>query len=129
MVKVLIDANVLIAAVNPTELHFARACEILAETTDAAVTELVANETANVIVRRRSKKQSIESMAQLVSSGIEIIYLDDQTFMQTLQLFKAWNKSSFADAANIIMMRKLGITRIATFDQAFKQIPGIEVVC
>ena len=124
----LVDANVFIAAVNPQEIHYARAREILTNGDRIILTDIVANETMNVIARRQTKALSILTMGNILQSNAHIEHMRYETFMTALKLFSAWKPASFADAANIAVMKSLGITRIATFDQAFKNIPGIEVI-
>jgi predicted nucleic acid-binding protein len=129
MAKLLVDANILIAAMNPTEPLHERARTILARAEEIIITELVLNETTNVLGRRISKQEAIRAVTGILGSGSQIVYLNNTTLMKTVLLFRAWNKSSLADAANVVLMQEHGITRIATFDKAFKQIPAIEVVC
>jgi predicted nucleic acid-binding protein len=36
---------------------------------------------------------------------------------------------SFCDAVSFVVMRRLGLTRVATFDEHFRQFGGFEVLC
>ncbi len=128
MERTLFDTNVFVAALNPREAHHTRAREILATTAGAAFTDDVFDELSNILTRNLHKEQAILAIQGFLASGVELLHVNEQQFHLGWNIYRTVRPLSFTDATNIAVMKSLGITRIATFDEAFKKIPGIEVI-
>ena len=58
--------------------------------------------------------------------NLEVRYLDATTSPEALALFLKYNQLSFADAASIALMKRIGANEIASFDSDFDRVPGIQ---
>lgn len=130
---VFLDACVWIALRDPDEARHADAQRLVAQTlrdrNTFVVTPLVFAETHAYFTRSRlrriqvlddfEKNPVIRSEPTLATDHTEAIRLLRQ------YADKAW---SFCDAVSLIVMRRLGVRRAASFDQHFRQFGEFEIV-
>ena len=94
------------------------------------VSEFVFLETVTVLKRKCGATIAVETgEALLGSKEIKVLpsgELFDASWKEFVDLSKT--KLSFVDASNLVAMRMYGTREIATFDQEYRKIKGIEVV-
>lgn len=128
-----IDASVFCAFINEDDVHHKKSKKILGDLIQNKLTPIttdyIFDETLTVILRRVNKEKATEIGRYLLDSEISIAPIDVVLFEKTWDEFQKQNeKFSFTDCSNIAFMKLFGITKIATFDKAFKNVQGIEVI-
>ncbi|MBI5798202.1 type II toxin-antitoxin system VapC family toxin [Candidatus Woesearchaeota archaeon] len=131
---IFIDASIFCAYANTNDVHHKKAKEILKryiiERQEQAITsEYIFDETVTVALRKANKNLANEIGQHLLNSEYKIAKVDQICFEEAWKLFQEEkNNFSFTDCTCIILMRKLGIKQIATFDKEFKKIKEIQVI-
>lgn len=133
---VFVDANVFVALLNKDDTLHARAVSLwtrLKENESRVVTaNTVVSEVITVLSQRASKDAALR-FADTVYHGdgdIAVIYADRETEISAVEHLRSWRSKnvSFVDAIIVAIMRQRGIPYLASFDGAFKGIPGIVVL-
>ena len=128
-----IDANVLIAFANASDVHHARAVRIVEKIHDGdfgegITTDYIFDEVVSVLMRKLNKKESVVFGQHMLDSEITFLPIDSFVFDEAWNSFKKYDLLSFTDSSSLAFMQLYGIRKIATFDKAFQKIVGIEVV-
>ena len=87
----------------------------------------VFSETVNTAFSKVDYKTAKDCSKYLRKSQIQIMYLNEPSFLKTCEIFKE-NKISFTDCSIIAAMKILSIDKLATFDTDFKKFYEIEKV-
>ena len=64
--------------------------------------------------------------AILSNEEIRILRVDENSFLQSWELFKKMEKLSFTDCTTVILSKEFGIKKIATFDSDFNIIQNLQ---
>ncbi|MFA4820006.1 MAG: PIN domain-containing protein [Candidatus Aenigmatarchaeota archaeon] len=95
---------------------------------ETVISDYIFDETVTITY---SKTKNLEKATKLGTSLKKsvLIKLNDKDFEETWELFKkqADTKLSFTDCSSLVIMKRLGIKNIATFDEDFKKIREINV--
>jgi predicted nucleic acid-binding protein len=131
----LLDASVIVAFRNADDVNHERSVRVFEDLANGKyanglVSEYVLLETVTVLKRKCGPTIAIETgEALLDSKEIKVLPsgdLFDASWKEFVNLSKT--KLSFVDASNLVAMRMYGTREIATFDQEYRKIRGIEVV-
>lgn len=70
--------------------------------------------------------KDISSLIDSILSMDKIGYLTEKDYMESIELYKYYNKSiNFSDCTILVTMQKYNITNIVSFDSDFDKINGI----
>jgi predicted nucleic acid-binding protein len=116
---ILIDTNILVAAVTPNDVHHREATQVLAalRNEEQIVSAPVLSELFYFVSKELSYRRAIISFTRVrMSFQIEALSLPDMERME--QIMKQYESAEFdfADTAIMAQAERLNITRIATFD-------------
>ena len=93
------------------------------------ISDYIFDETVTVTF---SKTKSLEKASKLGTSlkKSSMTKINDKDFEETWELFKKQTdtKLSFTDCSNLVIMKRMGIKNIATFDGDFRKIKEINVI-
>ena len=127
---ILLDTSYLIAFTREKDVNYARALE-LSDTfrEHTAITNHVLHEYVSFLFRKDGADAAYRAGKQLLESDVQMVCITQDDLMPALELVKKYGRFDFGDASSVIVMQKLGMKRIASFDSDFDRIPGIERVC
>lgn len=131
--KVFVDTSGLVARYNSRDEHHDEAMDYLQriESGEADVRKLytsdyVIDETITTIFARTTSFEVAKKCGEAIitSKAIERLPIDEQTFRQAWEFFKARGEIglSFTDATSIVLIRKKGIDAVFTFDSHFAKM-------
>lgn len=130
-----LDSSVIVAFRNADDVNHKRSKQIFEDLaagkySGGLVSEYVVLEVTTVLKRRCGSASAIETGEALLNSKeIRIVPsgdLFDASWKEFVKLAKT--KLGFVDASNLVAMRMYGTQSIATFDEEFHKLKGIEVV-
>lgn len=122
---VLIDSDVLVGWLLETDALHERATHVLeiaqAQALPLQVTNLVIAETATVLSHRAQTTLAVRFLD--IAEDFATIFIDESLHYETAQLFcRQTNKNmSFVDCANVVVMERLGLARILSFDKFYRK--------
>lgn len=95
--------------------------KIQKEDTSFIITNLVVQETATVISRKRSQREAKLFISKLSEMPIEILFIGEQDENLVWDLFKKQGKknTSFIDCANLAIFEKYQFDGILSFDHFY----------
>lgn len=131
--KVFVDTSGFVARYNSRDEHHDEAMDYLQriESGEADVRKLytsdyVIDETITTIFARTTSFEVAKKCGEAIitSKAIERLPIDEQTFRQAWEFFKARGEIglSFTDATSIVLIRKKGIDAVFTFDSHFAKM-------
>jgi len=131
--RVLLDASVWIALRDAREPWHSRARELvrglLGERARLAFTSLILGETLAYFSRSpRLRGQIMDDALRNPALDWEPVSHADELAALDLLRQQTDKSYSFCDAVSFVVMRRLGISRAASFDIHFRQAGGFEVV-
>jgi len=122
--KILIDADGVIAILKKDDSNHEKSLKIDLKIRDYKkyITNLVFAEVANVLSIKEGQNFAKQSIKDLYSSEVEIIFIDEYLFQKTVEVFAKQSKkgTSFVDCANLVVMQEHGIAKIFSFDSFYK---------
>ena len=130
---VLLDTSFIIAFDNERDVHHKNAAIIWNKIAKMDygqyfISDHIFDEVIGVSLRRIGKEKTLGLCNKIIKS-IPIINVDNQLFKESWNLFKESNLNlSFTDCTNIILTRLFKSNKIASFDEDFNKIKGIEVI-
>ena len=125
---VLIDTSGFIAYFRAGDMFHAEASDLFdkvsQEQLDVATTNLILMETATVLSFRDGHETAKHFLDTMDSLTFPVIQVDMDMQQQTIALFKqqAIRGTSMVDCSSVVVMERLHIPRILTFDAFFKQV-------
>lgn len=129
---VLVDANVIVAAVLPSDPHHGTSTRVISDYvqkgTEFITNNYIQSEAFTITLLRSKSMQAVEVLEeQFFTSGALKVFPIPAAWQQEITtLFRAQQKYrgeflSFADASLIVQARKQRISTILTFDTTFEQ--------
>lgn len=118
---VFVDSSVWFAAVFERDGHHARAVELLDEATGLATTDHIIVETW-LLLNSRFNRWAAETFCERIMEGwcrIEIASLDDLRAAEAIRTTFADQRFSLVDRTSFAVMQRLGLVRVASFDDDF----------
>lgn len=94
------------------------------------ISDYIFDETLTVTFGRTKDLAKSILVGESLKISTEMIKVDDEIFDEGWEIFKGQKdtKFSFTDCTIVSLMRKEDIANIATFDEDFKKVKGINVV-
>jgi len=128
---IFIDTTIWVAAIDSSdELHEdgKKTLRALVERkiSTALTTDYVLDETMTILKKRGNQpKKIVEAITAIIESPmVEVIFIDEKLFDESLRTFAKYEKLSFTDAVTLTVMHKFGIKEIFTHDTDFN-LPNI----
>ncbi len=102
----------------------------IAKAESLAVNTIVLIETAHFLVRSLGPIQGKEKIEKFISFPFTVVDFDYGGFLDAVEFLSAHSHHGIGgrDATILASMKRLGITKLATHDRAFRKVSGIEVV-
>ena len=133
--QILVDTNVIVAAVLPNDPHHARASQIIrdyAQSKAAFITNnYIQSEAFTVTLMRSKAREAVTILEEQFFTGgaLNVIYVPAAWHREIVTLFRTQQKYrgeflSYSDASLIVQARKQHIATILTFDATFDQFKG-----
>ncbi|MEK9143523.1 MAG: type II toxin-antitoxin system VapC family toxin [Patescibacteria group bacterium] len=133
--RILVDANVIVAAVLPRDPHHKKAAEVLRNysrnQTEFITNEYIHSETLTITLMRGKSMEAVYLLDTqfFVPETITVFPLPVLWQNDIMHVFISQKKYkgeylSYPDASLIIQARKLRISTILTFDTTFEQFKG-----
>jgi predicted nucleic acid-binding protein len=130
---IFLDSSFLIACKIENDEHHKKSIDFLIklieDKEEIAISDYVFDEVVTVIFGK-TKNLGMAIETGNVLKKIKLFRVDDIIFESSWIIFVNQEKTklSFTDCTTISLMKKEGIKKLATFDEDFKKINGIEVV-
>lgn len=132
---ILLDTSFIVAYYNIRDENHSKATEIMKELEegkygDLCITDYIFDECITVtFVRLKNLEKTVE-IGDTLRKLTQMFKIENDIFEDSWNLFKSQKETtfSFTDCATVSLMKKENITNIATFDEDFKKIKGINVV-
>ncbi|MEF8903683.1 MAG: PIN domain-containing protein [Haloarculaceae archaeon] len=131
MARVVVDANVLIAARLSRDQDHERGREIAnafdrGNLPTALVSSDVLEEMLNYLQARSTHAVAVETLDALIESrGFELVYMPKADFDAGRSLFRAYDRLSLTDGVIAASMDRRGIEYLYSFDDGFDSVKGI----
>ena len=131
MARVVVDANVLIAARLSRDQDHERGREIAnafdrGDLPTAVVLSDVLEEVLNYLQARSTHSVAVETLDALIESrGFELVYTPKADFDVGRSLFRRYERLSLTDAVIAASMGRLEIEYLYSFDDGFDGVDGI----
>ena len=123
--KYLVDSDFLFGLVVINDPHH-RVCEkvfssLKKDDVELLVLNLVLQETATVISKKRSQKESLKFLGLFRKLPTQIVYLDLEIEKTSWGIFESQTKkgTSFVDCVNLAVMEKYKLDGILSFDEFY----------
>lgn len=132
---IVLDSSLLIAHLNPRDVHHERASAFMdrfltGEWEEGVLLEYVLLEVLTVIQAKVDHGAAIQA-ADLLLDARELLFVAcSDIFRATLDTFRTEGRKGigFADAAVATAARQMAGGRVATFDRGFQRLPGVTVL-
>jgi predicted nucleic acid-binding protein len=135
MKMLFLDTSVIVAFRNADDVNHERSVRIFenlaaGKHARGLVSDYVILETVTVLKRRCGAACAIETGEALQNSKEIKVLQSSDLFQASWKEFVSLSKMKlgFGDASNLVAMRMYGTKKIATFDEEYRKIKGIEVV-
>jgi len=125
--SIFIDTGIFTGAANIRDKYHMRAKELLAdilrgEYGSAYTSDFIFDEIVTLMLKRLKVKNFAVTLGEAIldSSTIEFVYVSLNDFANAWNLFKKMKKHlSFTDCTSLVLMERLNIKYIASFDSDF----------
>ncbi len=129
---IIIDASAFCAQVNQRDMHYNKSRNIFerlkSENEDLITTDYIFDESLGVITRKMNRHIAKVFGENARNSEIDILLMNAEIFDKAWGVFLNSEEFSFTDCTTVMFMKMVGITKIVTFDKAFKNIKGIDII-
>ena len=132
--KIFIDSNIFINFFNKNFEFFKQAREIFENLgingQIGIITPYVINELHYFFLKRNGQKIAFEICKDILNMkriSLMDLKLDSSDVLNTVSIANKHNLKTF-DAYHAFYCKKLGIKKIATFDEDFKKVPGLKII-
>lgn len=97
---------------------------------EVVISDYIFDEVVTVLFLKTKDLNVAIDTGNILKDSVKILKLDDSAFNQAWNTFKKQKntKLSFTDCSSLTLMKKEGITRLATFDKDFEKIESIKVI-
>ena len=132
---ILLDTSLVVSYSIETDVNHAKADQVMKGVFGnaygrALVSNFIFDECVTVIFAKSKSRSLATKVGESLKSSTEILEVDRAVFEDSWVLFKNQTntKLSFTDCTSVAIMEKRGIRNIATFDEDFMKIRGVNVI-
>ncbi|MEK6909849.1 MAG: PIN domain-containing protein [Candidatus Aenigmatarchaeota archaeon] len=132
---IFLDSSFLVSVEVETDQNHEKAIKIRDEIIEGkfdktVISDYIFDETVTVTFGKTKDLNKAVLVGSNLKKSAEMIKVDEKSFEEAWDIFKGQKdtKFSFTDCTIVSLMRKENITNIATFDEDFKKVKGINVV-
>ena len=132
---IVIDSSLLIAALSAKDENHERARKLFEEIRkgiwgQALLPDWVLVEVSNFIQRRSGKAAAVRAALQMSNPDAARIVACSPLFEAATQMFTSGRAGplSLADTGVVMVARKAGVANVATYDNGFHSVPGLNVI-
>lgn len=127
---ILLDTSFLLALARKTDSCNLRAKEIFGQMEERneskAITDPIFHELVSFLIRKDGSEKAYRVGRELLESDTKRLSLFYEDLLPSLEIVKKYERLSFCDASSIVIAKKMGVRKIASFDSDFDRVPGIE---
>lgn len=132
---ILVDSSVIVAYADTRDENHEKATKVIEEIErgihgSPVITDHIFGEVVTVaLIKSKDLKRTVKLGKKLLSAT-EFIIIDELLFERAWELFEGQKdiKFSFTDCTTLAVSEMRGISRVATFDKDFRDVPNITVV-
>lgn len=132
---ILLDSSFIVAYKVEDDQHYLEAESLIKKINSGMygpilISDYIFDEVITVLFNRTKKLQIAIEGGEELRRAVQMIKIDDKLFEEAWEVFKQQKntKLSFTDCTILVLMKKRGIKNIATFDEDFKKIIGVNVI-
>jgi len=132
---IILDTSFIVSYYNTRDENHKKAVEPMKEIVNKkygnlCITDYIFDESVTVILIRLKSLSETIKIGELVKKSMKIIEMEREIFENSWNYFKKQKETafSFTDCTTLNIMKKMNISNIATFDEDFKKIKGINVI-
>ncbi|MDA4116021.1 MAG: PIN domain-containing protein [Thaumarchaeota archaeon] len=120
---IMVDTGVFYALFDRSDIHHLDSLALLTDTLEGKfgapyTTDLVVLESTLLLKGRGGPGMARAFIKLLNKGGISVMLLDDEVYAAALTLFDERTETlSLCDAASLVLMKRLGIQKLATYDE------------
>ena len=124
---ILLDTAYLVALVRKNDANHERADELAKGFEEKTIISgWVFSETANYLIRKDGSTKVLPVLRHIRASDAIFVAPSDEDIKPALDLIEKYDHLSFTDASNVIVMQRLNIKKIASFDSDFDRVIGVQ---
>jgi predicted nucleic acid-binding protein len=132
---ILLDTSFLVAYFNQGDENHQKATKIIKDVVEKKfgttyITDYIFNETVTVALMRMKDLHKATRIGDYMLRALETIRIEEDMFLDAWQIFRSQKgtRLGFTDCTTIATMRHHGIDNVATFDEDFTKISGINCI-
>jgi predicted nucleic acid-binding protein len=132
---IIVDSSLLIAALAERDTNHLRALAVISEIRrgdwgPALLPDYILVEVANWLVRKRGFEAAAAFVRAMCESGESRVLPCSTVLQRAIDLFlgQRGRRLGLADCAILSLAETHGVPNVATFDAAFRAIPGLNVI-
>ncbi len=132
---IFLDASYLVALEVESDSNHEKAIKIRdrlikGEFGNSFISDYIFDETMTVTFGKIKNLERAASAGTDLRNSSVLVKIDESDFEETWNLFRKQEgtKLSFTDCSNLVIMKRMGIKSIATFDEGFDKIKEVNVV-
>ncbi len=133
---IFLDSSFLIAYEVVTDKHHERALNIMKDIAlkkygMVFTSNFIFDETTTIVFARTKNLENAVGAGESILESFNLVEITSAVFKEAWDFFKNQTNTglSFTDCSNVVVMQSNNIKQIATFDEDFKKIEGVRVVC
>ena len=129
MAVIFVDSSYIIAAFVNSDADHARAVEVSRELAGErlVMTSHNVEESVTFVAKKGTAEQAKKLALKLLAAGeIDIVFPDREMLKKAAEVVGCRAGLSMCDALAVVVMKELGMQRIASFDSDFDRFPGIK---
>jgi len=132
---IILDTSFIVSYYNIRDENHEKAVELMRDITNRKygnlyITDYIFDESVTVILIRLKSLFKTTIIGELIRKSTEMLEIERDSFEEAWKLFKRQKKTafSFTDCTTLNTMEIKNVKNIATFDEDFKKIKGINVI-
>jgi predicted nucleic acid-binding protein len=133
---IILDTSFIVSYYNVRDENHKKAVEVMKDIVNRKygilyVTDYIFDESITVMLIRLKNFLKTINIGELIRKSTELLEIEKDDFEGAWELFKEQEGIvfSFTDCTTLNVMKKRNTKNIATFDENFKKVKGINLVC
>ena len=120
---ILADTSYLLALFASNDERHSRASDLSARISEkVGLTDHVFSELITLLSRRSGSSEAYKVGTRILQSDLLILHVADEDLKPALETVKSHSNVSMCDAISAVVMKKLGIRKILSFDSDFDRL-------